>query len=62
MSNRINLSLKASLYTRDGKLIKNWEWTKPSIEESLLLKGADTFILSLEQGETRFTQTIIVQP
>jgi hypothetical protein len=56
------LPLKASLYTRDGKLIKSWEWTKPSIEESLLLEGADTFVLRLEQGETRFTQTIIVQP
>ena len=62
MSNRINHPLKASLYTRDGKLIKSLEWTKPGIEESLLLEGADTFILRLEQGETRFTQTIIVQP
>jgi hypothetical protein len=57
-----DLPLKASLYTRDGKLIKSWEWTKPSKEESLLLEGSDTFILRLEQGDTRFTQTIIVQP
>jgi hypothetical protein len=57
-----DLPLKASLYTRDGKLIKSWEWTKPSMEENLLLEGADTFILRLEQGNTRFTQTIIVQP
>jgi hypothetical protein len=64
LSNGLNpdLPLKASLYTRDGKLIKSWEWTKPSIEESLLLEGSDTFILRLEQGNTRFTQTIIVQP
>lgn len=57
-----DLPLKASLYTRDGKLIKSWEWTKPAVEESLLLEGADTFVLRLEQGETRFTQTIIIQP
>lgn len=56
------LPLKATLCTRDGKLIKSWEWTKPSSEETIMLEGSDTFVLLLEQGDTYFSQIIFVQP